>query len=291
MVLCSDLVRGLARHAHCTILLATRRLLLHDHGAVIRRADCDIASKRLVKRRHLHCARFARHYRERIDPQGRSEISEMGKEMSDDGAIQFRLAQALALRRGLLRALACSAPAFAASCEDLANLKLPDTTIGRRRRFRPATTRHRTRVTRKEMPAFCRVTASVKDAPDSDIRVEMWLPKDQMEGRLPQQRQRRLRRHIRPRLSGMETAVKRGYASATTDMGTAPSNPAQRRSADRPSAEVEGLGKPVDPRDDGRRQGHRQGLLWRRAETFLLHGLLDRRPAGAHRSGVLPRRL
>ena len=35
----------------------------------------------------------------------------------------------------------------------------------------------------------------------------------------------------------------------------------------------------------------RQGLLWRGAEAFLLHGLLDRRAAGAHRSEVLSRRL
>ena len=28
------------------------------------------------------------------------------------------------------------------------------------------------------MPAFCRVVASVKGAPDSDIRIEIWLPKE-----------------------------------------------------------------------------------------------------------------
>ena len=54
---------------------------------------------------------------------------------------------------------------------------------------------------------------------------------------------------------------------------------------------MEGLGEPFDPCHDRRRQGYRQGLLWRGAEAFVLHGLLDRRPAGADRSGILSRRL
>jgi hypothetical protein len=50
--------------------------------------------------------------------------------MSDGGAIRVRLP----LKRGLgaaisLATLCYAAPAFASSCEDLANLKLPDTTI------------------------------------------------------------------------------------------------------------------------------------------------------------------
>ena len=50
--------------------------------------------------------------------------------MSDEGAIQIRLLLKRSLGAAVsLAALTCSAPAFASSCEDLANLKLPDTTI------------------------------------------------------------------------------------------------------------------------------------------------------------------
>src|SRR6185503_13345890 len=77
--------------------------------------------------------------------------------------------------------LALSSEAFAAtgSCESLAALKLPDTTItmaqsvaaggfsagagGGREGF-------------KTLPAFCRIAATIKPTADSDIKVEVWLP-------------------------------------------------------------------------------------------------------------------
>ena len=67
-------------------------------------------------------------------------------------------------------------------CEDLANLKLPDTTIKSAESIPAGDYTTSDKVTRKDMPAFCRVVASVNAAPDSDIGVEMWLPKDQWKG-------------------------------------------------------------------------------------------------------------
>ena len=77
-----------------------------------------------------------------------------------------------------LAALACSSPALAGSCEDLASLKLPDTTIETAQAVPAGDYTTADKAVRKAMPAFCRVVASVKDAPDSDIRIEMWLPKE-----------------------------------------------------------------------------------------------------------------
>ena len=121
--------------------------------------------------------------------------------MTDEGATRV----GLLLKRSLgaavgLAALASAAPAFASSCEDLASLKLPDTTIETAQTVPAGDYTTSDKVVRKGMPAFCRVMASVKDAPDSDIRVEMWLPDGSVERGFPRHGQRRLRRRFRPRL-------------------------------------------------------------------------------------------
>src|SRR5258708_2917528 len=64
-----------------------------------------------------------------------------------------------------LFAFVLASPCEAARCEDLLNLKLPDTVV---KSAEP--------VTRPDLPAYCRVVASVKGSPDSDIAVEIWLP-------------------------------------------------------------------------------------------------------------------
>ena len=160
-----------------------------------------------------------------------------------------------------------------------------------RNRFRAGDYATPDKVTRKAMPAFCRVVASVKGAPDSDIRIEMWLPKEGWTGVFHSNGNGGYGGIFDLGYAGMEAAVKRGYASANTDMGTAPSNPLNGDPL---------IGHPQKWKDWGslsthvmtrRRQGYRQGLLWRGAEAFVLHGLLHRRPAGADRSGILSRRL
>ena len=124
-----------------------------------------------------------------------------------------------------MAALVCSAPAFAASCEDLAALKLADTTIETAQTIPAGDYTTSDKVTHKGMPGFCRILASVKDAPDSDIRIEMWLPKEGWTGVFHGNGNGGYGGIFDLGYPGMEAAVKRGYASANTDMGTAPSNP------------------------------------------------------------------
>jgi len=119
--------------------------------------------------------------------------------------------------------LCCSSRADASSCEGLASLKLPDTTIESAQSV-PSGDYTVDKTTRKAMPAFCRVVASVKAAPDSDVRLEIWLP-DQWKGVFHGNGNGGYAGIVSFGYDGMEAGVKRGYASASTDMGTAPSTP------------------------------------------------------------------
>ena len=73
-------------------------------------------------------------------------------------------------------------PVSAASCESLSSLKLPDATITLAQSvaagaFAPAGGGGRGGGNAfADLPAFCRVAATLKPTPDSDIKVEVWLP-------------------------------------------------------------------------------------------------------------------
>ncbi len=77
-----------------------------------------------------------------------------------------------------------SAPLAAASCESLASLALPNTTITLAQivapgDFMPPAASARdlgAPVDWKQVPAFCRVAATIRPVPDSEIKVEVWLP-------------------------------------------------------------------------------------------------------------------
>ena len=145
------------------------------------------------------------------------------------------------------------------------------------------------KATHKNMPAFCRVVASVKAAPDSDIRVEIWLPKD----------------HWRASSTAMATAalaaLRRGYAGMEAGLRAAtprpPPTPApprqtpERRSPDRPSAEVEGLGPASTHVMTVTGKAIAKAFYGEDAEARLLHRLLHGRAAGPDRGAVLSRRL
>ena len=81
------------------------------------------------------------------------------------------------------------------------------------------------KVTRKNLPAFCRVVASVKDAPDSDVRVELWMPNDGWKGVFHVNGNGGYAGVLAYNYGAMEAAIQRGYASAETDLGTAPATP------------------------------------------------------------------
>jgi feruloyl esterase len=77
--------------------------------------------------------------------------------------------------------------AFAATCEELASLKLQDTTITAAQSvaagaYTPAEAPGGKGKAKgggnafADLPAFCRVAFTVKPTSDSDIKVEIWLP-------------------------------------------------------------------------------------------------------------------
>jgi feruloyl esterase len=115
---------------------------------------------------------------------------------------------------------------LAASCESLAGLKLQDTTIAAAQiveagTFAPPGARGRGAGPQanpyRDLPAFCRVAATVKPSSDSDIKVEVWLPVSGWNtkfeavgnggwtGSIP--------------YTALADGLRRGYATAGTDTG------------------------------------------------------------------------
>ena len=77
--------------------------------------------------------------------------------------------------------LTMAMPGVAATCESLASLSLPDTTITTAQSvpaggFSLPGGNAQGNAALQNLPAFCRVAATLKPSSDSDIRVEVWLP-------------------------------------------------------------------------------------------------------------------
>jgi len=112
-------------------------------------------------------------------------------------------------------------PAVAASCEDLAKTSLPNTTIttaqsvaagaftapGGRGGGNPFA----------DLPAFCRVAATLKPSVDSDIKIEVWMPANGWNGKFQGVGNGVWNGSIDQ--NAMATALRRGYATAGTDTG------------------------------------------------------------------------
>src|SRR5690349_4494406 len=87
---------------------------------------------------------------------------------------------------GTLLILATAHVADAATCDNLASLKLPDTTVTLAQAVEaaafmpPAGPGARGNGPQGnaygKLPAFCRVAATLKPSTDSDIKIEVWLP-------------------------------------------------------------------------------------------------------------------
>src|SRR5687768_2689378 len=75
-----------------------------------------------------------------------------------------------------------------------------------------------------DVPAFCRVAAAAKPAPDSDIRFEVWLPASSWNGKLQTVGNGGYAGTIG--YAAMATAVSAGYAAASTDTGHQGGDPA-----------------------------------------------------------------
>lgn len=110
-----------------------------------------------------------------------------------------------------------SSPARAGTCEDLAKLQFPDTTIDK-----AEVVTHNSFTTVKhrpigELPEFCRVVATLRPSADSDIHVEMWLPQSAWNGRLLGTGSGGFGGFIY--YEELASGLKQGYAVVNTDMG------------------------------------------------------------------------
>ena len=79
--------------------------------------------------------------------------------------------------------LLATLPAAAAPCDSLQALKLPDTTISLVQEVAEgafttpaAAGKQGNNDAFKGLPAFCRIAVTMKPSPDSDIKMELWLP-------------------------------------------------------------------------------------------------------------------
>ena len=79
--------------------------------------------------------------------------------------------------------------ADAASCAELAKATLPQTTVTTAElvapgTFKPPAGPAAAQAVYARLPEFCRVAATLRPTSDSDIRIEVWLPKTGWNGKL-----------------------------------------------------------------------------------------------------------
>lgn len=112
-----------------------------------------------------------------------------------------------------------------ARCAALAGLKLPETTVASAVLV-PAKPAESSLA--GEIPghrSFCRVVARVRSEPGSDIGVELWLPVEGWTGVFHGNGSGGFAGTFALGYSGMAEGLRRGFATATTDAGTAPATP------------------------------------------------------------------
>lgn len=147
---------------------------------------------------------------------------------------------------GLL-ALAFAGPSAAASCEGLRDLRLPDTVIKSAELAPAGGFAAMGAVRTPDLPAFCRVVASVRTEPGSDVGVELWLPLQGWRGVFHGNGNGGFGGLLASGYGPMTAGLRRGYATAVTDAGTSPATPLEGDAL---------IGQPVKWRDWGRRSTH-----------------------------------
>jgi len=113
--------------------------------------------------------------------------------------------------------LASGATGRAASCESLASLKLPDTTITLAAATPAGTFTPPYGAALENVPEFCRVTGRITPTGDSNIYFEVWLPTSGWNGKFLGVGNGGFAGTIG--YSGLAGNLKRGYATAGTDTG------------------------------------------------------------------------
>jgi feruloyl esterase len=110
------------------------------------------------------------------------------------------------------------------SCERLAYLKLPDTTITVAESVAAGafvspipTGQESAPVSFKDLPAFCRIAATIRPTKDSDIKIEVWMPTEGWNGKFRGIGNGGFAGSIG--YVGIAAALRQGYATASTDTG------------------------------------------------------------------------
>jgi hypothetical protein len=130
----------------------------------------------------------------------------------------------------MIAALSPAGRAAPQPCEQLAQLALPNTTITSAQTIAAGTFSPPKAMAPwlagspslyKQLPAFCRVTAEDKPTPDSDIKLEVWMPATGWNGKFRGQGNGGFAGEMDYR--SLAVAILQGYASAATDTGHAAS--------------------------------------------------------------------
>jgi Tannase and feruloyl esterase len=137
------------------------------------------------------------------------------------------------MKRAFTAILLAAAPglhAAAAPCESLTSLALPHAVLTLAQSVAtgqftpPAPAGPAGGALFKSLPAFCRVAATLRPVEDSEIRVEVWLPGSDWNGKFQAVGNGAWAGSIS--YPAMATAVAAGYAAASTDTGHSGNNPA-----------------------------------------------------------------
>jgi feruloyl esterase len=113
-----------------------------------------------------------------------------------------------------------AASSFAASCESLAQLKLPHTTVTTAELVPAGTFTPPSAKPIQNLPEFCRVAATLAPTSDSDIRIELWMPASGWNSRFEGTGNGGFAGNIA--WNALAGEVRRGFAVANTDMGMHP---------------------------------------------------------------------
>lgn len=131
----------------------------------------------------------------------------------------------LASASPVLAILGLASPVQASSCEDLARLDLPNTTILNAESMPEGGAPWLGAARSPDLPAACRVVVSVRAEPDSDVRVEVWLPSEGWDGLFHGNGNGGFAGVLSGAYGAMAEGLRRGYVTAVTDTGTAPATP------------------------------------------------------------------
>ncbi len=113
--------------------------------------------------------------------------------------------------------LIAAIPSPAATCEDLAKLTLPNTTVSAAQTVAAGSYTPADGHALPNLPAFCRVAGVIKPSADSNIQFEVWMPSSGWNGKFQGIGNGGFAGAIS--FGGLAGAVAHGYATASTDTG------------------------------------------------------------------------